>query len=428
MYQGREDIRAEAHKSVQVQRVLIQQNSTHEQIPYCLFAFHAKLVKQYGEMTVTDYTIQQIDLFNKKQVKAFLHLPATIYNSSPLWVPPLQSDSIRMLNVRKNLYFKHSTAAFFLALDSNNNPVARLACLNHHPYNDYNHEKTAFFYLFEAVDLPGISIPLFEAAFTWARQQGLTRIIGPRGFSALDGLGLLSEGFEYRPALGIPYNPSYYINLIEEAGFSVTEEIVSGFIDQDGSRDPKIDIIAQRVQERRGLSIARFRTKNDLHKRLPELQSLYNDAIKGTSGNFPITVEEARIMANQILWYSDPTLIKIVMKETRPVGFLFAYPDVSAALQRVKGRLFPFGWLDILVELRRTRTININGAGMIEEFRGSGGTAILLNELVKSIEHSRYTHGEVVQVNAKNERMLQELSNFGITFHKKHRLYSRMIE
>lgn len=377
---------------------------------------------------MTTVTIKQIEIINKKQVKAFLHLPATIYEHNQLWVPPLQSDAARVLNVGRNPYFKHSTAAFFLALDRNEKPVARLACLNHQPYNDYNNEKTAFFTLFEAVELPGISIPLFEAAFKWARQQGLTRVIGPKGFSALDGLGLLSEGFEYRPALGIPYNPPYYIKLIEEAGFQVTEEIVSGFIKKDGYRDPKIDAIAHRVQDRRGLTIARFRTKNDLRKRLPGLRGLYNDAIRGTSGNFPITVEEARIMANQILWFSDPKLIKIVMKEIRPVGFLFAYPDISAALQRVKGRLLPFGWLDILVELHRTRTININGAGMIEEFRGSGGTAILLNELIKSIEHSRYTHGEVVQVNVKNERMLQELSNFGIAFHKKHRLYSRAIE
>ncbi len=377
---------------------------------------------------MTTYTIQEIDTSNKKQVKAFLQLPSIIYEKNQLWVPPLRSDSARMLNVGKNPYFKHSSAAFFLALDNNAKPVARLACLNHQPYNAYNHEKTAFFYLFEAVDLPGISIPLFEAAFTWARKQGLTRVVGPRGFSVLDGFGLLSEGFEYRPALGIPYNPPYYINLIEEAGFQATEEIVSGFINRESYRDPKIEVIAQRVQERRGLTIAKFSTRNDLRKRFPELQSLYNDAIRGTSGNFPITVEEARIMANQILWFSDPTLIKIVMKETRPVGFLFAYPDISAALQRVKGRLFPFGWLDIFFELRKTRTINLNGAGMIEEYRGSGGTAILLNEIVKSLEHSRYTHGEVVQVNATNERMLQELSNFGITFHKKHRAYSRTID
>jgi len=374
------------------------------------------------------YTIQQIDLSNKKQVQTFLRLPETIYKNNPLWVPPLQSDAIRILNLRKNPFFKHSTAAFFLAFDSSGHPVARLACLNHHPFNAYNQEKTAFFYLFEAMNLPGVSIPLFEAAAAYARQQGLNKIIGPKGFSTLDGLGLLSEGFEFRPALGIPYNPSYYVSLVEEAGFQMTEEIVSGFMKRDSYRNPKIGQIAQRVQERRGLTIARFRTRRDLRKVLPLLHDLYNDAIKGTSGNFPITLEEARSMADQILWFADPTMIKIVMKESRPVGFLFAYPDISTALQRTKGHLFPLGWLDILHELRTTRSLNINGAGMIDEFRGSGGTAILFNELIKSTEKSRYTHFEVVQISAKNERMLQELSNLGITFHKKHRLYSRLIE
>jgi hypothetical protein len=376
---------------------------------------------------MASFTIKQIDLSDKKQVHAFLHLPEDIYKHSAHWVPPLQLDARRMVNPHRNPFFSHSSAAFFLASDNTDRPIARLACLNHRPYNEYNHEATAFFYLFEAFDLPGISIPLFEAAFTWARQQGLTKITGPRGFSVLDGFGLLSEGFEYRPALGIPYNPSYYVTMIEKAGFFASEEIVSGFIRQDDFRDPKIELIAQRVQEKRGLRIAEFRTKKDLRKHIFNLQDLYNDAIKGTSGNYTISAEEARSMANQILWFADPTLIKIIMKDTRPVGFLFAYPDISAALQRTRGRLFPIGWLDILLELGNTKTINLNGAGMVEEYRGSGGTAILFNEILKSITNSRYQHGEIVQVNAKNQRMLQELSNFGITFHKKHLIYTRTL-
>ena len=373
------------------------------------------------------YTIQQIDLFNKKHVKTFLSLPETIYKTNPLWVPPLQSEAARMLNLRKNPYFQHSTAAFFLAFDGRGYPVARLACLNHRPYNTYNQEKTAFFYLFEALKLPDVSIQLFETAAEYARQQGLNKIIGPRGFSALDSLGLLSEGFEFRPAFGIPYNPPYYTSLVEEAGFQMTEEIISGFLEQGFYRDPKIELVAQRVQERRGLTIAQFRTRRDLRKLLPQLHDLYNNAIKGTTGNFPITLKEAKTMADQLLWFADPSLIKIVMKGTRPVGFLFAYPDISIALQRTKGRLFPFGWLTILRELYTSQSLNVNGAGMIDEFRGSGGTAILFNEILKSSANSRYTHAEIVQVSADNQRMLQELSNLGITFHKKHRLYSRLI-
>jgi hypothetical protein len=373
------------------------------------------------------YAIQQVDLSNARQVQAFLRLPERVYRDIPQWVPPLQMEAARMLDTRKNPYYTHSKAAFFLALEDGERPVARLACLNNSRYNEYNHEASAFFYLFESLDLPEASAQLFEAAAAWARDQGLKKMIGPKGFSALDGLGLLTEGFEYRPALGIPYNPAWYPTLVEQAGFSMTAEILSGFIEQGFFVDEKIDQIAQRVQERRGLRIAEFRTRSDLRKLLPQLQGLYNSAIQGTSGNYPITEQEAKGMADQLLWFADPKLIKIIMKEERPVGFLFAYPDISEALQRCKGRLFPFGWLDILITLRTTKLVNVNGAGMIEEYRGSGGTAILFNEIRKNGQDGRYTRAEIVQVGADNERMLRDLSNLGISFHKKHCMYARLL-
>ncbi|MDI6769831.1 MAG: hypothetical protein QMD04_09155 [Anaerolineales bacterium] len=133
-------------------------------------------------------------------------------------------------------------------------------------------------------------------------------------------------------------------------------------------------------------------------------------------------------MASQLLWFADPKLIKIVMKDDRPIGFLFAYSDVSAALQRTKGRLFPFGWLTLLRELKRTDWININGAGMVEEYRGSGGTAILYSEMFKSVtENPRYRHAEVVQIGVENDKMQREMQNFGIDFYKMHRTYVKDI-
>jgi hypothetical protein len=114
------------------------------------------------------------------------------------------------------------------------------------------------------------------------------------------------------------------------------------------------------------------------------------------------------------------------MKGDTPVGFLLAYPDVSAALQKTRGRLLPFGWLTLLLELRRTDWININGAGLLPEYRGSGGTAILYSEMFKSVaENPRYRHVEVVQIGLENENMQRELENFGIDFYKMHRTYSR---
>jgi len=115
-----------------------------------------------------------------------------------------------------------------------------------------------------------------------------------------------------------------------------------------------------------------------------------------------------------------------VMKGDDPVGFLFAYPDISTALQKTKGNLFPFGWLTLLRELKRTDWLNINGAGLLPEYRGSGGTAILYSEMFKSVRDSgQFKHAEVVQIGIENEAMQRDMENFGIDFYKVHRTYSR---
>ena len=111
------------------------------------------------------------------------------------------------------------------------------------------------------------------------------------------------------------------------------------------------------------------------------------------------------------------------MKDDLAVGFLFAYPDVSDAVKRTNGRLFPFGWIRLLFELRRTKWININGAGMAEGYRGVGGTALLFSEMYKSVAESRYRYADVVQIGTENENMQREMRKIGIDFYKTHRLY-----
>lgn len=369
--------------------------------------------------------ILQIDLASRKQVRDFLSLPALIYRDISQWVPPLAGDERLRLDPKRYPFYKHSVAAFFLAYQDGI-PVGRLAVLDNRLYNEHNHEKTAFFYLFESSADLGPARALFDSAFAWAKARGLERMLGPKGFTALDGLGLLVRGFERRPALGLPYNLSYYPALIEAQGFEKADEIVSGYLGPDIQFPERIHELAARIQERRGLRIARFRTRGELRQALKHLKALYNGALEGTSGGTPITDAEVKALANQMLWFADPSLIKIVMKDEKPVGFLLAYPDISAALQKTKGRLFPFGWLTVLRELRATDWININGAGMIEEYRGLGGTAILYSEMFKSVAGSwRYRHAEVVQIGLENEKMQREMENFGVDFYKMHRVYQK---
>ena len=108
--------------------------------------------------------VLEIDTANSSQGKAFLELPYRLYRETPQWVPPLRGEAQRMLDRRRNPFFKHSDAAFWIAMRGGR-AVGRLAALKHRRYNTINHEATAFFYLFECEDSPQVARLLFEAAF-----------------------------------------------------------------------------------------------------------------------------------------------------------------------------------------------------------------------------------------------------------------------
>ena len=370
--------------------------------------------------------IVQIYTAQRRQVRQFLDLPFRIYRDIPQWVPPLETDARHMLDRKRHPFYTHSDAAFFMAM-KDGAPVGRVAVLDNRNYNKFNTERTAFFYLFECENDGAAARALFEAAFGWAHARGLDQIAGSKGLTTLDGMGLLVKGFEHRPAFGIPYNPPYYPALIEAAGFEPKGDVVSGYLNPRLPFPDKIHQVAELVQKRRGLRVARFETRRDLRAIIPRLQELYNASLSGTSGNVPLTDAEVKTLADQMLWFANPRLIKIVMKDAEPVGFLFAYPDISAAMQRTRGRLLPFGWIAMLRELKRTKWVNVNGAGIVEKYRGLGGTALLFSEMYKSVVEGGFEHADLVQVGLDNDKMQREMRDLGIDFYKMHRMYRRAL-
>lgn len=370
--------------------------------------------------------ILQIDPVDRKQVNSFLNTSQLIYAHNEYWVPPLLMDAKRVFDQHKFSFYEHGTAAFFLAIDGNT-PIGRLAVIDNQAYNDFNHEKTAFFYYFECVDDKTVATGLFEAGFNWARSHGLDRMVGPKGFSVLDGMGLLVKGFELRPAFSIPYNPPYYQALIEDAGFERLSDTVSGYLSSDFVLPDKVNRLAELVKAKQGFRVQNLHSRADLKKALVSLRQMYNYALEGTEGNMPLSDSDMASMAQGLLWIADPRLIKLIFNGDEPAGFLLAYPDVSAALQRNNGRLLPFGWLDILLEHHRTEWVNINGAGIVAKYRRLGVTAILFTEMHKSITSGQYKHADIVQIGTDNEQMQLELSQLGIDFYKMYRIYQRFL-
>lgn len=373
------------------------------------------------------HMITKVDLKNHKHVNAYLKFPFDVYRGVNEWVPPLWFEARKMMNPRTHPFYQHSQAAFFLHTNTKGEINGRIAVCNNSHYDSFNHTRAAFFFGFECKEDFNIARDLFNTAFDWAKSRHLTSISGAKGFSALDGLGILVDGFEHRPAFGIPYNLPYYGEFIEKCGFKRDGDIVSGYLDNRYRVPEKVRLVADRVELRRGLRVARFRSRRDLRALVPKLHELYNRSIVGTLGNAPLTEAEAKAMTEQLIWFADPHLIKILFKGDELVGYLFAYPDISAAVQRCRGKLFPFGWAQILLELKNTKWININGAGIIEEYRGMGGTAILFREMENAILEGGYEHADLVQMGVDNERIQLEMKALGVDFYKRHRMYKKTL-
>jgi hypothetical protein len=255
--------------------------------------------------------------------------------------------------------------------------------------------------------------------------------VGPKGFLIGDSLGLLVEGFEHRPAVGMNYNPAYYIRHWEVVGGMCKEvDYLSGYIGREGYTYPqRLRDIADKIRERRGFRVPVFRSRRELMALVPELRQTYNDAFVNVWAYQPLTDDEMRSILDRMLLVAEPHMLKLIFKDDEVIGFTFAYPDISAAIQRQRGELWPFGWIDMLLERRRTQWININGNAVHPKYQGLGGNAVLYDEMARTlIDSTTYQHADLVQVQESNVPMLADMGKIlPLNFYKRHRVYQKAL-
>jgi hypothetical protein len=374
-------------------------------------------------------TIEKVDTDNKSQVRRFVQLPHRIYKDCPQWVPLLNIDAYTYLNRKKHPFHEHSDVEFFLAVRDGRD-VGRIAAIENRPFNEYHKTKSADFYFFECENDTEAATALFNTVFEWAKQRGLDHVIGPKGMGPLDGYGVLVFGHEHRNTMTmLNYNHAYYQQLVEAQGFEKEVDFVSCFLPADKFQIPeRVERITQRAMQRGGLRIKQFKNKKELVSWAPRIGEAYNKAFIHNWEYYPFTPREIDFVVENIMTVADHRLIKIIVHGDEVVGFLFAFHDVSAALQRSKGRLFPFGLIDIVLELKRTNTVAVNGMGILPEFQGHGGNAILYSEMGHTLlGFKQFAHVEMTQVAETTEQMRADLKNLHGVEYKNHRVYRRSI-
>jgi GNAT superfamily N-acetyltransferase len=371
--------------------------------------------------------VRHIDTRAAADRRRFLRFPHALYRGHPLWVPPIRPDAELQLNRDKHPFYEHSDAEFFIA-ERDGEVVGRIAALENRPYNAYHQSRAAQFYLFDCIDDRSVATALFERVFEWAGARGLNKLVGPKGFGPLDGYGLLVEGFEHRPAMTMMnYNYPYYPALLEELGFAKEVDFVSCYLGQDTLGLPeRVHRIADRVRRRGELRVQAFRSKRELMRQAHAIGEAYNNAFVDNWEYYPLSQREVDFVAQNVLVVADPKLIKLILHGDDIVGFLFGFPDVSAALQRCGGNVYSWRVIDLMLEFKRTRWIALNGAGLLPEFQGRGGNALLYSEMERTIRASgQFEHADLTQIAESAVQMRSDLINLGGKPYKNHRVYYR---
>jgi hypothetical protein len=222
------------------------------------------------------------------------------------------------------------------------------------------------------------------------------------------------------------YNYPYYPRLVGAAGFRKEVDFVSCYLDSAKFHLPeRVRAIAERARQRSNLVVRTFGSGRELQQWGKRVGQAYNAAFVRNWEFYPLTERELDFMIGTVIAVANPRLMKIITHDEQVVGFLFAFPDLSAALQRARGHLLPFAIFDLLLEMRRTHWVAINGAGILPEYQGRGGNALLYLEIEKSVRDSDFQHADLTQVAETAVQMRHDLENLGGRPYKNHRVYIR---
>ncbi len=366
------------------------------------------------------------DKKNRKQfIRQFNNYPKMLYRDNPYWIPLFDIDMNKILG-RKHPFFLHSEGEFFLAY-KNGLPAGRIAVFENRHYCSHHGRKAAHFFFLDFPEDAEICSALTDAAGGWARNRGLDTLDGPILFGGVYGSGILTDGFDSMPPMTMmAYNFPYYGPVLEKLGFKKYLELYSARLVPETFRLPdRIQRVAELVRKRsENLNVLKFRTRKDLKRIAARIGEIYNTASSDHPETYPLTVEEFSCVTKDVVSAADPKLMKVLANGSEPVGYLMAFPDASRAMQKNRGKITPAGILRLLSEMKKEERLIINGMGILPEYQGRGGNALLYQELEDTVRNSGYRQAELVQIAETTGLMLKDLQNLGADIFKTYRIYS----
>jgi hypothetical protein len=371
-----------------------------------------------------------------KEKLAFIHFQWDVYRDDPYWVPPIISERVHFLDQTSHPFYEHADVALFMAR-RDEKPVGTIAAIINHRHNEVHQEKVGFFGYFEVLQDQEAAEALLETACNWVRDQGMTAIRGPETFSLNEEAGLLVDGWNGTPVIMMTYNPRYYVDFIEGAGFYKAKDLLAYMIDiyQFGPRGkylpPKLLRVVEKLKKR-GRFIVRPASLRDFDQEVLRVKKIYNAAWEKNWGFIQLTDAEIDHWAADLKKIVDPKLIWMAEKKGEIIGMLLTLPDVNQALHKAYPHPdVPEWWTMIKLfwywKIRRCVT-TVRGliGGVLEEHRGTGAMAAMIVETAR-MALPRYRQCELSWILEDNKMTRRECEMLGGRVYRTYRIYEKKL-
>ena len=323
-------------------------------------------------------TIKEIT--TKKELKTFVKFPFKLYKGSSSWVPPIISEEVRTLDKDVNPVFKDAEARYFLAY-KDNKIVGRIAAIINWLEVKGQSEKKMRFGWFDVIDNVEVTKLLLEKVHEIGRENGLEYIEGPVGFSNLDKVGILTEGFDQLGSMITWHNHPYYAEHFKVLGYDVGTSYSENIMEFKNILQEFFTRVQTMVKKRYHLRALNFSSNKEIMEYADEMFDVFSKSHSVLSSFVEINQEQREYFKKKFIGFLNPEYVKFVLdKDDKLVGFGIVTPSYAKALQKMNGKLFPFGFMHLLKAKKKAKTVTFYLIGVLPEYQNKGVTAIIFEE------------------------------------------------
>ncbi|MBO5028423.1 MAG: N-acetyltransferase [Muribaculaceae bacterium] len=365
----------------------------------------------------------------KKNLRKFTQFQIDLYRGNGCYVPPLISDDVKTLDPKENPAFDFCEAQCFMAYEDGR-PVGRVAAIINNAVNERSGEKSVRFGFLDFEDNPEVSAALMKSVEDWGRERGMTRVIGPLGFTDLDHEGMLVEGFDELSTMATIYNYPYYPEHIERLGYAKDSDWKEFVMDVPDGIPEKMNRVADIVKKRTGLKVKKYTSRKKIKEEYGRaLFELVNEAYDQLYEYSPLTDRQIEYYIDQYLDLLDLDLVTIIVdEEEKLVGVGISMPSMSRALQKAKGKLFPFGWIPLLKGLKgKNDRVDLLLVAVKPEYQSKGVNALLFQDLIPYYIKRGFKWAESNPEMETNAKVQSQWDYFTHRQHRRRRSYVKNI-